>query len=270
MIRALLAHPLTRGMDIDSPETTGLRREIIREKHFLRRIYQEWYTALAVAIPDGEGDVLELGSGAGFLRDYIPGLITSDVLPLAGIDRVVDALHLPFADASLRAIVMTNVLHHLPDPRRFLAEAARCIRPEGAIVMIEPWNTPWSHFVYRTLHHEPFEPNAPHWQCAGSGPLSSANGALPWIMFARDRAHFEHTFPEWSITAVEPLMPFRYLLSGGVSLRNLVPSWTYGLCRWVEERMGRWRNHFAMFAKIVLTRRDHCATAVNPLPRSRS
>ncbi len=97
--------------------------------------------------------------------------------------------------------------------------------------------------VYRTLHHEPFEPAAPHWQCAGEGPLSSANGALPWIMFARGRV------TEWQITAVESLMPFRYLLSGGVSLRSLAPSWGYGLCRWVEERMGRWRNHFAMFCQ---------------------
>jgi hypothetical protein len=59
MIRALLAHPLTRGMDIDAPETTGLRRE----KRFLRRIYQEWYAALAAAVPEGEDDVLEFVPG---------------------------------------------------------------------------------------------------------------------------------------------------------------------------------------------------------------
>lgn len=255
MLRTLLAHPLTRGLDIDSPATTELRRRIIRRKRFLRQIYQEWYAALAGAVPAGAGAVLELGTGAGFLRDYIPGLITSDVLPLAGIDRVVDARALPFPAASLRAVVMTNVLHHLPDPRQFFAEAARCVRAGGVVAMIEPWNTPWARWVYRTLHHEPFEPDAPHWECPATGPLSGANGALPWIMFARDRARFEHEFPQWQVAAVERFMPFRYLLSGGVSLRNLAPAWSYRACRWLEHRMGPWMDRWAMFARIVLARR---------------
>src|SRR5262249_39137158 len=74
MLANLLAHPLTRGMDIDSPETTHLRKRIIGAKPFLRRIYQEWYAAIAVSVPPDRGGVLELGSGAGFLEDYIPGL----------------------------------------------------------------------------------------------------------------------------------------------------------------------------------------------------
>lgn len=255
MLRTLLAHPLTRGLAIDAPETTCLRRRIVAEKPFLRRIYQEWYEAIAQDVPAGDGDVLELGSGAGFLRDYISGLITSDVLPLPDIDRVVDAHELPFEDATLRAIVMTNVFHHLPEPRRFLGEAARCVRPGGTVVMIEPWHSRWSRWVYRRLHHEPFEPEAPRWEFPAGGPLSDANGALPWIVFARDRRHFERAFPEWAIRAIEPCMPFRYLLSGGVSLRALVPSGTFGFWRWVEKCLTPWMTSWAMFARIVLVRR---------------
>jgi len=40
MIKALLAHPLTRGMDIDDPRTTHLRQEVIQSKPFLRKIYE--------------------------------------------------------------------------------------------------------------------------------------------------------------------------------------------------------------------------------------
>jgi hypothetical protein len=79
MIRSLLAHPLTRGLDIDDPRTTQLRREIIQEKSFLRQIYQEWYATIAGALPRSMGPVLELGSGAGFLKDFLPGLITSEI-----------------------------------------------------------------------------------------------------------------------------------------------------------------------------------------------
>ncbi|MBL8798939.1 MAG: class I SAM-dependent methyltransferase, partial [Planctomycetia bacterium] len=128
-LRRWLAHPLTRGLDIDDPATTQLRRDIIREKTFLRRIYDEWYAALAASLPTGAGAVLELGSGAGFLDEYISGLITSEVFPCPGCELVLDASDLPFDAGSLRGIVMTDVLHHLPQPRRFFAEAARCVRP---------------------------------------------------------------------------------------------------------------------------------------------
>src|SRR5437764_1132092 len=79
-------------------------------------------------------------------------LITSDVFAAPGVDRIIDARELPFADASLRAIAMTDVLHHIAEPRRFLVEATRCIRPGGVLTMIEPWVTPWSRLVYRHLH----------------------------------------------------------------------------------------------------------------------
>lgn len=67
------AHPLTRGLSIDDPGTTSIRRRIIQEKLCLRQIYEEWYSAIVRAIPPGERPVVELGSGAGFLSDFIPG-----------------------------------------------------------------------------------------------------------------------------------------------------------------------------------------------------
>jgi hypothetical protein len=58
-----LAHPLTRGPDIDDPRTTRVRQKIIQEKGFLRRIYQEWYREIVAALPPSQGAVLELGAG---------------------------------------------------------------------------------------------------------------------------------------------------------------------------------------------------------------
>src|SRR5262249_50646717 len=158
-------------------------------------IYQEWYQDIAFSVPPGNAPVLELGSGAGFLRDYIDDVITSEIFPCAGVDVVLDGLALPLADGVLRGIVMVDVLHHLPRPRRFFAEAARCVRPDGVIVMIEPWVTLWSAVVYRNLHHEPFQPDASTWEFPTTGPLSGANGALPWMIFERDRTQFALEFP---------------------------------------------------------------------------
>ena len=120
--------------------------------------------------------------------------------------------------------------------------------------MIEPWVTPWSRLVYQNLHHEPFLPDAAEWRFPRTGPMSSANGALPWIVFDRDRARFEHEFPEWRIASIELLMPFRYLVSGGVTMRSLAPGWTFGVWRSLERALNPWMNRLAMFARIVLQR----------------
>jgi len=254
MLKEWIEHPLTRGLDLDDPKTTNLRRQVIQGKPFLRNIYVDWYSQIAAALPEGGGPVLEIGTGPGFLSEFVSGLITSDMFFSPGVRIVLDGLHLPFAAGTLRGIAMTNVLHHLPDPRGFFSQALHCVRPGGAMVMIEPWVTPWSRVIYTRLHHEPFEPETKDWEFPSTGPLSGANGALPWIVFERDRARFEQEFPQWSIELIAPLMPFRYLVSGGVSLRSLMPGWTTGFWRSLDELVGGQRGGMAMFARIVLRR----------------
>ena len=254
MLRQWLTHPLLRDLDLDDPRTTTARRQIIKRNRFLRQIYAEWYVSLAAWLPPGAGNVLELGSGAGFLSDMVPNLIASEIFWCEHIQVVADGRRLPFAAGALRAILMTDVLHHVPDVRAFLRDAARCIRPGGVVAMIEPWVTRWSRFIYRRFHHEPFCPDATVWEFPSSGPLSGANGALPWIVFARDRVQFEREFPQWRIELIQPGMPFRYLVSGGVSRRALMPGWSFGLWRGVESRLQPWMNTWAMFAQIVLQR----------------
>lgn len=254
LLKALLAEQLTRGLDINDPQTTDLRRRLISEKTFLRLIYDEWYKSVAEELPSGPGPVLEIGSGAGFMSDYVPGLVTSEMFPCQRIRVVLNAMEMPFANDALRAIVMTGVLHHIPDVRRFFSESTRCLRPGGSIVMIEPWATPWSRQIYTRLHHEPFDPNAREWSFAPTGPLSAANSALPWILFERDRAQFAHEFPSWRLQSIKPMMPFRYLLSGGVSQRSLMPGWSFRTWCFLERLLQPWMNSWAMFARIVLVK----------------
>jgi SAM-dependent methyltransferase len=256
-LRRVLAHPLTASLDLDDPATTRLRGQIIASKPFLRAIYGEWYSLLASALPPVKGDVLELGSGGGYCAEFIPGLITSEVFPCAGVETVVDAAQLPFASDSLRAIVMTNVLHHLPNVRSFFIEASRCLCAGGKILMIEPWMTPWSRFVYTRLHHEPLDVDALDWAFPSSGPLSSANIALPWIVFERDRSKFTAEFPQFSIEQVHPFLPFRYLLSGGVALRSFTPGFTHGAWVGLERALQPLMPYLGMFAFISLQKTTH-------------
>jgi SAM-dependent methyltransferase len=255
MLKRLLAHPLTRGLDLDDPRVTQLRARIIREKGFLRKLYLEWYSLLLAAVPGGPGRIVELGSGAGFLKDCLPEAITSEVLSLPGVDVRLDARDLPFAQGGLKAILMVDVFHHIPDVPTFLSEAQRCLRPGGVLAMIEPWVTPWSRLVYARLHHEPFDPHAPNWRLPDAGPLTGANSALPWIVFERDKHYFTRRYRRLSLSCVKPGFPFTYLLSGGISLRSLAPGRCYGLCRGLERACGPLERGLACFAFIVVSRR---------------
>lgn len=254
MLRRALEHPLTAGLDLDDPKTTELRRQIIASKPFLRTIYDEWYSRLRDTIPDGDGAVLELGSGAGRCEEFIPGLITSEIMACQGVQVVADAQRLPIASSALRAIVFVNVLHHLPDVRRFFHEAERCVRPGGRIAMVEPWVSPWSVLINKNLHHERFEPSSKEWNFDSGGPLSGANGALPWIVFERDRSIFEQEYPGLTVERIEPFLPFRYILSGGVGMRSLMPGFMHPFWKAIERIVSPLNRRMGMFALILLRR----------------
>ena len=251
-LKGALAHPLTRNMSIDDPQTTVLRAEILREKAFLRRIYETWYRLLIENIPSGEGQIAEIGSGAGFLKELYPRAITSEVFHSLNVNVVYDATSMPFKAGALRCLLFVDVLHHIPDPAAFFSEASRCVKSGGRCLMVEPWNTGWSRWVYKHLHHERFDVHG-GWTIPSAGPLSGANGALPWILFERDREIFSKRFPEWKIKGITPLMPLVYLLSGGISLRSIFPTWAYPFFRRGETLFG-FEKKAAMFALIILDR----------------
>ncbi|MGH8913529.1 MAG: methyltransferase domain-containing protein [Acidimicrobiia bacterium] len=253
MLTRILAHPATRGLDLDDPETTAIRRQIVCSKPFLKSVYDEWYQLIIGRLPAVEGDVLELGSGGGFLDTHVEGLITSDVFEIPGVSQIIDARRLPFHDSTLRAIVMANVLHHIPDVEQFFDEAQRSLRPGGRIVMIEPWNTRWSRFVHENWHNELFDTDAETWGFPETGPISGANAALPWIVFRRDLARFESEWPQLRLIETTPFMALRYLASGGISLRSLQPGWAYPLWRGLERITGLERR-MAVFALLVVER----------------
>lgn len=105
--------------------------------------------------------VLELGCGLGndgleLLRAGLE-VTATDIAPghLAEAQRLhreagyesacahllVDAENLPFADGSFDGVLVVAALHHLPDPRRALAEARRVLRPGGLLALgTEPNN----------------------------------------------------------------------------------------------------------------------------------
>lgn len=242
--------------DVDDPETTLAYGRVIRKKPFLKRLYTDFYLQLKERLPQKNNPVyVELGSGCGFMKEVIPSVTTSDVLPLPDIDKQFSALHMPYADYSVDAFLMLDVLHHIGDTRAFFKELNRCLTTGGKILMIEPANTMWSRFLYKHFHQEPFDPSA-GWEFPATGPLSSANSALPWILFYRDRLQFEKEFPALRIRTLRPHTPFRYVLSGGVTMRQLLPSFMYPFVKAFEFFLTPFNGHIGMFLTIEIEKED--------------
>lgn len=237
--------------NIDAPEATIIHGKIIQNKVFLRKIYEEEYLYFKKAIGNiKDKKIIELGSGGGFIKNVIPNAITSDIIDLPNIDMKFSALDMPFKNNSVDAFVMINVLHHINDSEAFFREMNRCLKHGGKILMIEPANTLWAKFIYTHFHNEPFEPSGTWFLDKDGGPMSCSNQAIPWILFCRDRKKFESTFPYLKICKVTQHTPFRYLISGGVSMKQLLPSFFSPLVKGMELMMTPLNGFLGMFMTI--------------------
>lgn len=241
--------------DLDNPSTTLLHGKIIQKKPFLKKIYIDFYNQFKKAISNNIDTkfLVELGSGAGFIKDIIPNVITSDIINLPNVDMHFSVLNMPFKKNTVDAFFMIDVLHHISNARIFFKEVNRCLKIGGKIIMIEPSNTLWGRFVYKNFHHEPFDTSA-GWALEKIGPLSSANSAIPWIIFYRDKQQFQKEFPTLKILKVNPHTPFQYLISGGVSMHQLLPTITYNIIKTIEMMLSPFNKYIGMFLTIELTK----------------
>ncbi len=242
-------------LPLDSPERTLLNKEIILRKTFLRKLYSKWYSTMVRELDQlPEGQLVELGSGGGFFKEFVPGIICSDILDLPGNDMTFSSLDMPFGDNSVSGIFMVDTFHHIPYSEKFLEEATRILKKDGIIMMIEPANSWWGRYIYRTFHHEPFDPSG-DWTIPPSGPMSGANGALPWIVFERDRAKSEEKFPALELRKINYHTPLLYLLSGGVSFRQLLPGFSYNLFYLIDRMMSGISSQMSMFVTIRIRKK---------------
>jgi SAM-dependent methyltransferase len=181
----------------------------------------------------------------------MPTIISSDIIPLPTNDIIFSALDMPFVDSSISGLFMIDTFHHLSDASLFLSEANRVLKENGKLIMIEPANSLWGRFIFSNLHHEPFNTNG-NWQIPDSGPLSGANISLPWIVFIRDKAIFNKKFPKLEIEEITFHTPLRYLLSGGVSFKSLVPDISFPFFRGIDNFLVSLSKQLSMFMTIKI------------------
>lgn len=224
------------------------------KKPLLRALYLEWFERMASHLRPGR--TVELGSGPGRFAERCPGVIASDIVPVPWVDVVLDAARLPFGAGAVDNLVMLDVFHHL-DPVAFLDEAARVLSPGGRVVMVEPYISPLSYWVYRFIHREPTRMREDPFS-AERPPRAhpfDGNQALPTLVFWRDEERFRERWPGLSILRRELFAILLYPLSGGYGYPTLIPPLLVPVVRRVERwllPLGRW---LAFRTLVVLERR---------------
>jgi len=99
------------------------------------------------------GSVLDVGGGDGkryrHLLQHAESYRSLDTNAKLSPDVVGSAEDIPLDDASVDSILCTQLLEHLPHPRRALSEMLRALKPGGLILLSAPqWNE---------LHEEPHD-----------------------------------------------------------------------------------------------------------------
>ena len=185
-------------------------------------------------------------------------MLATHIVDAPHLDRVLNAEAMDIVDNSVRTIYGQNCFHHFPCPDQFLHELDRVLLPGGGAILLEPYYGPFATFLFKRLFRsEGFDKTYPSWETPATGPMNGANQALSYIVFIRDRKEYERKYPSLKIVHQELAgNHLKYLLSGGLNFRQLLPDSFIGLVALLESLMlplNRWiaLHHIIVIRKVV-------------------
>lgn len=246
-------------IDTQALQVLSKHRRVWQNKPVLRRIYNEEFFARLLSRRAPGGISVEVGGGPGFFKEFLPSVVCTDLIPSPWLDAVVDAQRLPFRSSSISNVFGLDMLHHLAQPMMFLNEVQRVLLAGGRLILVEPWVTPFSYFIYRYLHQEdcdlsarPWDANAGVWE--HNKNAFDGNQAIPYLLFGP--LGFSKTLgslKDLRAITVEPFCLFAYLLSFGFKPMNLLPAFVYPvLSRLERATLPVWRRLGALRVLLVL------------------
>jgi SAM-dependent methyltransferase len=214
-------------------------------KPLLQKIYAGFYRRILELIDSRlDGHVVEIGSGIGSLKAYLPQAIATDLFPNPWLDVACDGYELPFRQHSLSHLVLFDVFHHLRAPNAFLCEARRALTVSGRLILFEPYVSWASWPVYGLLHHEGLawrQPISLQEQLPRPRDYYAGQGNATRLFFLNEIPGWPKG---WEVFHAEAFSCFHYLLSGGYAKPAMYPApWLEGFRR-LDAKLSRWSKLF--------------------------
>jgi SAM-dependent methyltransferase len=117
--------------------------------HVARRLLRQ---AMESRAHHARGWLLDIGCGQRPYQDvfaHVEYYVGLDLPQNGRVDVYGDGMALPFRDEVFDTVLCNEVLEHVPEPARLMAEAARVLKPGGILLLTTPQT--WG------LHHEPHD-----------------------------------------------------------------------------------------------------------------
>ena len=253
----LLSAPTVRDIDVNGISRFEAHKKMLIKKRMLRDVFNEFhklFRKLDREYLSGDGLEIELGSGVSLMRDVYPSVLATDIVPSPHLDRVLNAENMNLENESVRVIYGQNCFHHFMEPDKFFKELERVLKPGAGFIMLDPFYGPIATFLFKRLFRtEGFDKNYPSWNTPHLGPMNGANQALSYIIFVRDYNIFEQKYPTLKIVHRQTVGNYlKYLLSGGLNFRQLVPDSFTGLVNVLEKLLSPFNQIFALHHVIVI------------------
>jgi SAM-dependent methyltransferase len=234
-------------------------RRVWEQKPILRRVYHDEFFTRLLSSRKAGGISVEVGAGPGFFKQVAPDILATDLIWCPWLDAVADAQRLPFRSRSITNVFGLDMLHHLATPMTFLTEVSRILIPGGRLILVEPWITPFSYFIFRFMHQERCDLSETPWllKAPGGTPEKMAfdgNQAIPYLLFGPGhRSATLDSLREFKLAALEPFCLFAYLLSGGFKPMNLLSESLYpAVSKFERVTSPLWRRLAALRVLLVL------------------
>lgn len=214
---------------------------------------------------EGKNAVIELGSGAGFAKEFItnPSLRTSDYVKHPWIDLKIDALNTGLADASMDVVIASHMIHHLARPAIFFREIRRILKPGGYLLIQEIETSLLMRVLLRLMRHEGwsfqvrvFDENE---ICNDPVDPWSANCAIPQLLFSNPETFEEH-IPGFRVLRNELCEGLIFPLSGGVIAKTRTVNLPWWLLKMIDA-LDTWLirhfpSVFALGRRVVLQKHE--------------
>ena len=229
-------------------------------KPLLREVYAHFYRMIRDRLPPAQkGAVIEIGSGMGNIKEWIPECVTTDLFPNPWLDRVESVYRLSSADGSASAFILFDVFHHLRHPGAALAEVRRALGAGGRVILIEPDMGALGRFVFGRFHHEPLglgekiEWDAPEgWNPEQHGYYAAQGNASRVFV----DGEFREKLAGWRVIEVKRMPAFSYIGSGGFRGPQVYPRLLLPLVRVIENIFAILPGVFSTRLLVVLERHD--------------